>query len=78
MDNQNTIADKDQIDHIEKSLDYNFEKKVRDAIDTEHRMSLKEGLKRYPMAIVWSLIISTALVMEAYDSSLLVGGECLP
>ena len=38
-------------------------------------MSLKEGLKRYPMAIVWSLIISTALVMEAYDSSLLVGGE---
>lgn len=69
------IADKDQIEHIEKYRDYNFEQKIRDAIDIAHGMSLKEGLKRYPKVIGWSLIISTVLISEAYDSSLLVGAK---
>ncbi|OQE40989.1 hypothetical protein PENCOP_c005G09008 [Penicillium coprophilum] len=41
------------------------------ATDNEHRMSLWEGLKLYPKAIGWSVLISTAIVMEGYDVVLL-------
>ncbi|KAI2732555.1 hypothetical protein CBS147332_1694 [Penicillium roqueforti] len=37
------------------------------ATDKEHRMSLWQALKLYPKAIGWSVLISTAIVMEGYD-----------
>ncbi|KAL5364469.1 general substrate transporter [Aspergillus floccosus] len=33
----------------------------------EHDMTLSEGLKQYPTAIAWSLLISCAIIMEGYD-----------
>ncbi|KAF2792111.1 sugar transporter [Melanomma pulvis-pyrius CBS 109.77] len=33
----------------------------------EHQMSLWQGLKLYPKAVAWSLVLSTAIVMEGYD-----------
>jgi SP family general alpha glucoside:H+ symporter-like MFS transporter len=37
------------------------------ATEKEHTMSLLEGIKQYPRAIGWSILFSTALVMEGYD-----------
>lgn len=40
------------------------------ATDKEQRMSLWEGIKTYPKAVGWSLLISTCIAMEGYDISL--------
>ncbi|KAI8964299.1 sugar transporter [Daldinia sp. FL1419] len=36
----------------------------------EHDMTLLQGLRLYPKAIAWSILISTCIVMEGYDISL--------
>ncbi|UNI17902.1 hypothetical protein JDV02_004209 [Purpureocillium takamizusanense] len=37
----------------------------------EHSMTLAEGIRMYPRAIGWSILFSTAIVMEGYDLVLL-------
>ncbi|KAJ6437743.1 Maltose permease MAL31 [Purpureocillium lavendulum] len=52
----------------------NFAATINDAkIATakEHSMTLREGLKMYPRAIGWSILFSTAIIMEGYDLVLL-------
>jgi SP family general alpha glucoside:H+ symporter-like MFS transporter len=34
-------------------------------------MSALEAMKKNPMAVVWSLVISTCVIMEGYDTNLL-------
>ena len=41
------------------------------ASDKEHRMTLWQGIKLYPKAISWSILISTCIAMEGYDVCLL-------
>ncbi|KAH7320284.1 general substrate transporter [Stachybotrys elegans] len=43
---------------------------ARAAAATEQGMSLLQGIKLYPKAIAWSLLISTCIVMEGYDITL--------
>ncbi|KAK8112739.1 sugar transporter [Apiospora sp. TS-2023a] len=46
---------------------------IRDAklaTEKEHSMTLWQGIKLYPKAIAWSVLISTCIVMEGYDVSL--------
>ncbi|KAI1463895.1 sugar transporter [Daldinia caldariorum] len=43
---------------------------ARLASEKEHRMTLLQGLRLYPKAIAWSILISTCIVMEGYDISL--------
>lgn len=43
---------------------------ARSAAAKEQNMTLLQGIKLYPKAIVWSMIISTCIVMEGYDISL--------
>lgn len=40
------------------------------ATDKEHKMTLMQGIRLYPKAVFWSMIISTCIVMEGYDISL--------
>lgn len=40
------------------------------ATDKEHKMTLLQGIKLYPKAVAWSMLISTCIVMEGYDISL--------
>ncbi|KAI0376915.1 sugar transporter [Hypomontagnella monticulosa] len=40
------------------------------ATEKEHKMTLWQGLKLYPKAIGWSILISTCIAMEGYDISL--------
>jgi MFS transporter, SP family, general alpha glucoside:H+ symporter len=40
------------------------------ATDKEQKMSLWQGIRLYPKAVGWSMLISTCIVMEGYDISL--------
>lgn len=44
--------------------------KARSAASKEQSMTLLQGLRLYPKAVAWSLLISTCIVMEGYDISL--------
>lgn len=37
------------------------------ATEKEQKMSLWQGIKLYPKAVAWSVLISTCIVMEGYD-----------
>ena len=41
------------------------------ATEKEHNMSLWQGIKLYPKAVGWSMLISTCICMEGYDVCLL-------
>lgn len=43
---------------------------AEDSIAVEHKLTPLEAIKSYPMAIFWSLIISTCVIMEGYDQIL--------
>lgn len=43
---------------------------ARSAAAKEQSMTLWQGLKLYPKAVGWSLLISTCIAMEGYDISL--------
>lgn len=46
---------------------------IRDAklaTEKEHNMTLLQGIKLYPKAIAWSMLISTCIIMEGFDVSL--------
>lgn len=45
--------------------------RAKAATEKEHRMSLWTGIKTYPKAIGWSMIISLCIAMEAFDLCLL-------
>ncbi|KAF2710695.1 sugar transporter [Pleomassaria siparia CBS 279.74] len=44
---------------------------ARLATEKEHKMTLWQGIKLYPKAVGWSLLISTCIAMEGYDVCLL-------
>lgn len=48
------------------------------ATEQEHTMSLWQGLKLYPKAIGWSVLFSTAIVMEGYDVVLMASFYAFP
>jgi SP family general alpha glucoside:H+ symporter-like MFS transporter len=39
--------------------------------EAEKRMGILEGIRLYPKAIGWSILLSTAIIMEGYDTTLL-------
>jgi MFS transporter, SP family, general alpha glucoside:H+ symporter len=45
--------------------------KAENATRTEHLLTLWAGLKLYPKAVAWSMIMSTALIMDGYDFKLI-------
>lgn len=41
------------------------------ATDKEHKMTLLQGIRLYPKAVGWSILISTCIAMEGYDVCLI-------
>lgn len=37
----------------------------------EHNMTVRQALRSYPLAVVWSLTISMSIIMEGYDTNLI-------
>lgn len=44
---------------------------AKSATHKEQTMSLLQGIKLYPKAVAWSMLISTCICMEGYDLCLL-------
>ncbi|KAH6611562.1 hypothetical protein Trco_001582 [Trichoderma cornu-damae] len=44
---------------------------AEDATAREHELGFLQAIKLYPRAVAWSVIISTALVMDGYDTKLI-------
>ena len=44
---------------------------AKSATAKEQQMSLWQGIKLYPKAVLWSMLISTCICMEGYDLCLL-------
>jgi SP family general alpha glucoside:H+ symporter-like MFS transporter len=51
---------------------------AKGATQKEHDMTLKQAAKLYPNAIGWSVLLSTAIIMEGYDAVLLSSFYALP
>ncbi|KAJ7144017.1 MFS transporter [Mycena epipterygia] len=51
---------------------------AKSATDKEHQMSLLQGLRLYPKAVAWSILISTCICMEGYDVCLLSNFYAFP
>ncbi|KAF5576109.1 major facilitator superfamily transporter [Fusarium pseudocircinatum] len=65
-----------QIEHV--TLDNNIHSSwdddkadAREATDLEHNLTVRDSFRLYPKAIGFSLLFSTAIIMEGYDLSLL-------
>lgn len=59
-------------DHLRQTETMNeVTRNAKAATDKEHSMSLLQGIRLYPKAIGWSLLISTCIAMEGYDVCLL-------
>jgi SP family general alpha glucoside:H+ symporter-like MFS transporter len=46
-------------------------KDAEDATDQEHELTFLQAIKPYPKAVGWSVLMSTALVMDGYDTKLI-------
>lgn len=57
-------------DDVPAKTHKNVVEHARAAADKERNMTLLEGVRLYPKAIMFSIIISTCIVMEGYDISL--------
>jgi SP family general alpha glucoside:H+ symporter-like MFS transporter len=44
---------------------------ARDATNREHSLSLRDSFRLYPKAIAFSIVFSTAIIMEGYDLALI-------
>lgn len=60
------VLQRDHVQHDEQSR-----ADARDATAREHNLTLKDSFKLYPKAIAFSLLFSTAIIMEGYDLSLM-------
>jgi MFS transporter, SP family, general alpha glucoside:H+ symporter len=44
---------------------------TRAATEAEHKMTFIQGVKLYPKAMAWSILLSLTIVMEGYDTALI-------
>ena len=44
---------------------------AQDATELEHNLTIRDSLKLYPKAVMYSLAFSTAVIMEGYDLALI-------
>jgi len=51
---------------------------AKDATDVEKSMTLLQAFKTYPRAVIFSMILSTAIIMEGYDVVLLANLYAFP
>lgn len=64
------MADKEtQVPMAAKAVGPNEE--AQHAADDEKSMGLMQAIKLYPKAVGWSVVLSSALIMEGYDLALL-------
>lgn len=55
----------------EHALDAKDTSLAREAAEQEHSMTLVQAVRKYHTAVLWSLLLSTSIIMEGYDIVLL-------
>jgi SP family general alpha glucoside:H+ symporter-like MFS transporter len=71
------VVDSAAEDHTDAHKTHvNIVEHARSAAHKERNMTIRQGIKLYPKAIFWSVLISTCIVMEGYDISL-VNNFCM-
>lgn len=67
--NSSDLENNDVGDFVSKFIEISNSAQANDA--HEKGMGLKEGLATFPKAALWSVVLSTAIIMEGFDTSLL-------
>ncbi|KAM0754348.1 MFS alpha-glucoside transporter-like protein [Meredithblackwellia eburnea MCA 4105] len=62
-----------RVEHLEEVLD-----EAADAAHKEQNMGLLEAFRAYPKAVGWSMLFSTAIVMEGFDLTMINSFYALP
>lgn len=65
----NNYSGKDVEDFVAKFVEMSNDAQANDA--HEKSMTLKEGIATFPKAAFWSVVLSTAIIMEGFDTNLL-------
>lgn len=69
----------DQHEEEERVIgEYNAAEDANEANSEEQKMTLAQALSRYPKAACWSVLVTTTLVMEGFDTTLLNALFALP
>lgn len=55
-----------------------IEKAANEATDVEHRLTVREAFRIYPMAVLWSVLFCVCIIMDGYDSDLITNLYGLP
>lgn len=55
-----------------------YDEKAAHATEAEHQRGLIENIKLYPAAVGWSVLLSTAIVMEGFDINLITNLLAVP
>lgn len=66
-----TVVEDDQLPGQNLKSHNDVLESARLATAKEQKMSLWQGVKLYPKAVFWSMLISTCICMEGYDLCLL-------
>jgi len=65
-----------------ENIDSTHVNKINDlaeqAATDEHHLTVQDALRRYPQAVMWSVLVSTAIIMEGYDIVLISSFFGLP
>ncbi|KAH6957735.1 general substrate transporter [Ilyonectria sp. MPI-CAGE-AT-0026] len=71
----NVLPEKDEEHYISPD---DILKGAQQATDAEHNMKLIEGIRKYPKACLWSLLFSSALIMEGFDKAFITAFFAFP
>lgn len=71
----NVLPEKDEEHYISPD---DILKGAQQATDAEHNMRLLEGIRKYPKACLWSLLFSSALIMEGFDKAFITAFFAFP
>jgi hypothetical protein len=56
---------------VEELSEKHLNNEAHNATDAEHNITIFQALKTYRKAVLWSVLISTTVIMEGYDVTLL-------
>lgn len=68
---QVAVDDKMERDYYAQDHKHRVIQGAKLATENEQNMTLLQGIRLYPKAIAWSMLISTCIVMEGYDVCLI-------
>jgi MFS transporter, SP family, general alpha glucoside:H+ symporter len=54
-------------DEEEDATDIKDTSLAKQAAEEEHALSFLQAIRKYPKAVIWSVLLSTSIIMEGYD-----------